>query len=331
MNEGLKLTSLKLFLFTGVTIVVTVWLASIIGNFQLFSQPYQVTAEFSDASGLLVGDQVKASGVTIGRVDEIKVRNGLAVVTMSIDQDVDLPRDVDAQIRFRNLIGQRMVAFVQPDDSSTAELMRDEDLIPLDRTRPAFDLSELFNGLRPLIRSTSPHDINVVSQTLTEVLQGRTGEIESLLTNVSEISEVIASKDQELNTLLDGLNVVSEDLAGRDRQLEATLTDINRFFTKVSRNKRALASAFVNLEDAATRLDSLVRTNDKNIESQVKSLAGILDVVNRHRTDLRSIVRSLPEMLVAVERVTGYGEWTNIHLIDVCKDDFGLCGTRGTP
>ena len=331
MNEGLKLTSLKLFVFTAVTIVITVWLASIIGNFQLFSQPYQVTAEFSDASGLLVGDQVKAAGVTIGRVDEIKVRNGLAVVTMSIDQDVDLPRDVDAQIRFRNLIGQRMIAFVQPESSTTAELMRDDDLIPLDRTRPAFDLSELFNGLRPLIRSTSPQDINVVSRTLTRVLQGRTGQIESLLTNVSDISEVIASKDQELNTLLDGLNVVSEDLAGRDQQLEQTLTDINRFFSKVSQNKRSLAAAFINLEDAATRLDRLVRTNDKNIESQVESLADILDVVNRRRADLRSIVRSLPEMLVAVERVTGYGEWANIHLIDVCKDDFGLCGARGTP
>ena len=331
MNEGLSLTSLKLAVFTLVTIVITVYLASIIGNFQLFAQPYQVTAEFSDASGLLLGDQVKASGVTIGRVDEIKVRDGLAVVTMSIDQDVDLPRDVDAQIRFRNLIGQRMVALVQPEDSSTAELMRDDDLIPLDRTQPAFDLSELFNGLRPLIRSTSPRDINVVSRTLTGVLEGRTGQIESLLTNVSEISEVVVSKDQELNTLLQGLNVVTNDLAGRDRQLEETFTDINRFFTKVSRNKRALASAFVSLEDAASRLDRLVQTNDENIEAQLQSLSQILDEVNEHRDDLSSIIRSLPEVLVAVERVTGYGQWANIHLIDACKDDFGLCGARGTP
>lgn len=331
MNDGLRLTSLKLLIFTAFTVVITLGLASIIGNFQFFSHPYKVTAEFSNVTGLLAGDVVKASGVTIGRVDQIKVKHGLAIVTMSINEDVALPDDVAVEIRFRNLVGQRMVAFVQPSDSTGDEILKDGALITLDETAPAFELSDLFNGLRPLIRSTSPADINLVATTLTDALRGRTDEIGSLLTNVSEISEVIESKDQELSTLLNGLNVVTADLAGRDAQLDRTLDDINLFFKKVVDNRRALARALVSLEDAASRLDRIVTTNDENIKVELRNLAAILKVVNNRRTELQSVIRSLPEMLVRIERVGGYGEFANAHLIDLCKDDFGTCGTRGTP
>ena len=329
--EGFRWTSLKLFVFTAFTIVITLWLASIIGNFQFFSSPYVVKAQFSDVTGLLVGDQVKAAGVTIGRVNEIKVVDGVATITMAIDQDAELPRNVDAQIRFRNLIGQRMVKLVQTTDSSAGGLLRDGDLIGLERTDPAFDLSDLFNGLRPLIRSTNPQDINLVARQLTLALRGRGDEVASLLTNVSEISDTISSRDQELSTLLDGLNIVTEDLAERDGQLRRTLNDINRFFQKVLNNRRALSRALVNLEDAATRIARLVENNDENIRAELRDLNAILAVVDRRRENLRGVIRALPEMILAVERVNGYGEWANVHLIHACKDDFGQCGTRGTP
>lgn len=331
MNKGLGWASLKLFIFTGFTVVITLWLASVIGNFQFFSSPYQVKAEFSDATGLLNGDVVKAAGVTVGRVDGIEIRHGMAIVTMAINEDVRIPANAEAEIRFRNLIGQRLVALVQPEDELVADFLEDRDLITLDHTEPAFDLSDLFNGLRPLIRSTQPEDINLVAREVTTALRGRTDNLANLLTNISEISETVTSKDQELSTLLDGLNVVTTDLAGRDAQLKRTLDYINRFFRKVVDNKRSLALALVSLEDAATRIDDLVDRNGENIRVELKSLAAILDVVERKREDLSGVVNALPEMIVAVERVTGYGEWTNIHAIDLCKDDFGTCGTRGTP
>lgn len=329
-NEGLSWVSAKLIIFTAFTAAVTLWLASIIGNFQFFASPYEIKAEFTDATGLLNGDVVKAAGVTLGRVESIQVRNGLAIVTMSIDEDARIPADVEAEVRFRNLIGQRMIKLVQP-DTTTDALLRDGDLISLDRTDPAFDLSDLFNGLRPLIRSTNPADINTVAREVTTALRGREDNLAGLLSNVSDISDMLAAKDQQLSTLLDGLNIVSRDLAGRDQQLERTLGYINEFFAKVLRNRRSLARALVVLEDAAVRIENLVDNNAENIDASLESLADILEVVERRRGDLESIVRGLPAVLTAVERVTGYGEWTNIHLIDVCKDDFGVCGTRGTP
>lgn len=326
--RSLRWTATKLALFTAVTLVVTGWLASVIGNFRPFSDTYTITAEFSDATGLLRGDVVKAAGVDIGRVEGIEIRDGLALVTMTLDDEAPIPATVGANIRFRNLIGQRMIV-LEESDEPTEGLLADGARIELARTDPAFDLSVLFNGLRPLLRSTDPEDINIVSRALTQALRGRTDEVEGFLANVASISDSVASKDRELDGLLTNVNTVTADLSSRDEQLRRTLANINTFLADIDAGKEELADALVTLDDAATRLGRVVEKNDENIEEELGDLATILDAVNDKRDDLRAAVRSLPDMLVAVERVNSYGEWGMLHLVNVCKDDFGTCGRRG--
>jgi phospholipid/cholesterol/gamma-HCH transport system substrate-binding protein len=321
--------ALKLLAFTIVTIVVTTYLASIIGNFRLFASPYEITAELTDASGLLRGDVVKAAGVTVGRVEEIGIRDGIALVTMTIDEDTELPDDLGAQVRFRNLVGQRMITLVAPTPATGRT--EDGDVIPLERTEAAFDLSALFNGLRPLIRSTNPEDINTVTRALTKALSGRADEVEGFLANVADISTSLASKDRELAVMLDALNEVTADLNGRDVQLQSTLADLDDFLGDLQASRGELDSALVTLDDAATRLARVVRRNDGHIESEIDDLAILLDAVDDMRADLRGALRALPDMLLAVERVNSYGQWTNIHLVHVCKDDSGECGRRWMP
>ncbi len=331
MIPGFRWTAVKLGIFTIVTLIVTSWLAAIIGNFQFFSSPYTITAEFEDASGLLQGDVVKAAGVTIGRVEEIKVDDGLALVQLSIEEGTELPAGVGAEVRFRNLIGQRMISLVEDPESSVSGLLQDGDLIPLERTEPAFDLSILFNGLRPLIRSTSSEDINIVTKEVLAALKGREDVTASLFTNLADISDTLASKDEELDVLLEGVTSVTSNLATRDAQLRSSLEDMGSFLTDLSASREDIRGALVNLDVAARKLGQIVRDNDELIEAEIDDLAVLLDAINDRRADLRKIVKRLPTLLEAVQRTTNYGEWGNQHLINVCKDDFGTCGTRYVP
>jgi virulence factor Mce family protein len=336
MIPGFRWTAVKLGIFTIVTLIVTSWLAAIIGNFQFFSSPYTITAEFEDASGLLQGDVVKAAGVTIGRVEKIRVENGLAIVEMSIEEGTELPAGIAAEVRFRNLIGQRMIALVEDPEGTASGVpasgtLEGGALIPLEQTKPAFDLSVLFNGLRPLIRSTSPEDINIVTREVLAALKGREDVTADLFTNLADISDTLASKDKELDVLLDGVNAVTSNLSTRDAQLRASLADMGSFLTDLSASREQLGSALVNLDVAAKKLGQIVRDNDDRLEGEVDDLAVLLDAIDDRRGDLRKIVRRLPDFLTAVQRVTNYGEWGNQHLINVCKDDFGTCGQRFVP
>ena len=320
----------KLAIFTVVTAVITTLLASNIGNFPLFSDQYEISAEFTDVTGLLKGDVVKAAGVTVGRVTGVEFADGLAIVTMSIGSDVDLPADLGAEVRYRNLIGQRMIVLTESPEP-TELLTEDGDVIPLARTEPAFDLSVLFNSLRPLIRSTNPDDINIVTTELLQAMEGRSSEIESLIGNIATITHAIGSKNDELEVLLKNVNTIAVDLAGRDQQLTRTLGNIETFLTSISAGREDLAVAIDTLDEAARRLGRVVEENDGNIRAEIDDLAILLDAVNDKRGALKRAVRSLPEVLRAVSRVNSYGEWSMIHLVDVCKDDTGECGRRWLP
>jgi phospholipid/cholesterol/gamma-HCH transport system substrate-binding protein len=266
--------------------------------------------------------------VTVGRVNDIRVEDGIAVVTIAIDEGVDLPSDLSAEIRFRNLVGQRMVTLVEKSGEGSG-LLQPGALITLEDTEPAFDLSVLFNGLRPLIRSTDPQDINIVSNALVEALGGRSDEVEGILANLADVGDVLASRDRELSSLLDNLNVVTGDLAGRDAQLRRTLANLHDFLADVSASREDLSQALVTLDDAATRFGRIIENNDENIRIELQDLETILDAVNDKRSDLRAAIEALPEMLVAVERVTSYGEWSMLHVVHVCKDGPGTpCGKR---
>ena len=55
---------------------------------------------------------VKAAGVTVGRVEQITINDGIAEVTMTIEEENVLPDNLGAEIRYRNLVGQRMITGV---------------------------------------------------------------------------------------------------------------------------------------------------------------------------------------------------------------------------
>jgi phospholipid/cholesterol/gamma-HCH transport system substrate-binding protein len=73
---------------------------------------YQVTVEFSDASGLAAGTDVRMAGVKIGTVLDQRLNPDtyFALVTLGISESVRLPSDSSARIIPDGLLGGNYVA-----------------------------------------------------------------------------------------------------------------------------------------------------------------------------------------------------------------------------
>src|SRR5687768_14786731 len=75
---------------------------------------YTVTAEFADVLDLVPKAAVKVNDVTVGSVEEIRLSGFVAVVRMSLSQQVDLPDNATASIRQSSLLGEKFVALAAP-------------------------------------------------------------------------------------------------------------------------------------------------------------------------------------------------------------------------
>src|SRR5205807_7105151 len=121
-------------------------------------------------------------------------------------------------IKYRNLVGQRYIALDAAPGSPGAMLPADG-VIPLDRTKPALDLTALFNGFKPLFQALSPDDVNKLSYEIIQVLQGEGGTMDSLLAHTASLTTAIASKDKVIGQVIDNLTAVLGTISQRGPEL----------------------------------------------------------------------------------------------------------------
>src|SRR5204863_8074027 len=129
------------------------------------------------------------------------------------------PAGVNALITFLNLVGQHYVALGQGSSSVPNAVLKSGGNSPIERTRPALDLTELFNGFKPLFQALSPNDVNKLSYELIQVLQGEGGTVENLLAHTASLTSALADKDKVIGDLINNLNGVLDTVNSRGPQL----------------------------------------------------------------------------------------------------------------
>lgn len=73
------------------------------------SNQYEIYAEFDNISGLKYGASVEIAGVPIGEVTDITLKDPAAIVTLRLNNTIQIRDDDIASIRTKGIIGDRYV------------------------------------------------------------------------------------------------------------------------------------------------------------------------------------------------------------------------------
>src|SRR3954464_15554796 len=88
---------------------------SLPGGADVGDHPYTVQVEFLDVLDLVPQSGVRVADVPVGRVKKIELGdNWTAVVTISVNGDVDLPANAVAAIQQSSLLGEKYVELAAP-------------------------------------------------------------------------------------------------------------------------------------------------------------------------------------------------------------------------
>jgi phospholipid/cholesterol/gamma-HCH transport system substrate-binding protein len=313
---------IKLGVFTLATALVTIVLASQIGNFSLFRARYSIQAAFNDATGVAPGDPVTLAGVKIGKVDGARVDHGVAIVKLAIDRAVKLPRSTHIEIRYRNLLGLRVVN-VDP-GGGTGPYLAAGDLVPATQTEGPLDLDTIFNNLKPLLTGINPSDINALSEALVTAIAPHRGDIDAILADTNKLLGTLSTKDQQIGSLVDNLSIVTTDVSDQRAQLESLLANLATLADTLAADAGPLDRLLVNLNTATGELARLVKTNRSSLTRDLGNIATVLELVRKHQADLVQILGHLDDVQRATLKAMSYGEWVNLFIPAFC-----LAGTPG--
>jgi phospholipid/cholesterol/gamma-HCH transport system substrate-binding protein len=303
----------KLLIFVVITVSATAMLGLTIANAHLGGAE-DYSARFSDVTSLNVGDDVRIAGVKVGQVDSIDVVDRQqAQVGFSIDDGVALPATTTAVIKFRNLVGQRYVELDRGAGSMTDDLAPGA-TIPLDRTQPALDLTELFNGFKPLFQALSPNDVNQLSYEIIQVFQGEGSTVDSLLSNTASLTSTIADKDQVIGQVIDNLNSVLDTVNAHTTQLSDLIVTLQQLVSGLAADRQPISDAIGALGGLANTTAGLLDQGRAPLKTDIANLGSLTKNLNDNQSTVQHFIQFLPTKLKAIIPTASYGSWFNFFL-----------------
>ncbi|CAM3984800.1 MULTISPECIES: MlaD family protein [Tsukamurella] len=193
-------------------------------------------AHLSDASGLRVGSDVRLRGVLIGKVTSVDVRGtdtgNEAVVGFTAQNQHPVTSTTRVAVKYRNLTGERFIE-VEPGTSGGGIPTTS---IPMSRTTPSFDITTLFNGLAPVLRTLSPDDVNELTRNLLGLLQGDDTTAAQTFGAIDKITANLADRQVVIKTLIDNVTRVANMINDYSPQVVEFVTNFDLLLTKVLEN-----------------------------------------------------------------------------------------------
>jgi phospholipid/cholesterol/gamma-HCH transport system substrate-binding protein len=305
----------KSIIFIVVTALATAVLAISITNSGVTgSVGYR--AVFSDVTGLVVGDDVDIAGVRVGQVTSISVfRRDLAVVGFAVQPGRPLPASVTAQLFYRNLAGQRYMELSQG-AGPVGRVLTAGGTIPLARTTPALNLTELFDGFQPLFQALSPGDVNKLSNEIIELLQGEGATMDTLLSSIASLTTALARKDQVIDEVIDNLNAVVTTINSRGNALAQTVTTLQQLVSGLAADRQPIGEAISALGSLTSATAGLLQVGRAPLHDDIVSLGQLATNLANNSPAVQTFLQNLPVKMTDIARLASYGSWLNFYLCD---------------
>jgi phospholipid/cholesterol/gamma-HCH transport system substrate-binding protein len=304
---------LKGLVFVLVTGLATAVLAVSISNTNV-GETLSYAARFTDVTSLNPGDDVRIRGVRVGQVDELSVVDkDLALVRFSVEKSRPLPADVTATIKYRNMVGQRYIA-LERGDKLSSDLLEENAEIGLDRTSPALDLTDLFNGFKPLFQALSPKDVNDLSGEIVQVLQGEGGTVDSLLAHTGSLTTTLAERDQVIGQVIENLNSVLGNINNQGNALSTLVSTLQQLVTGLAGDRAAIGDAIQGMADLTGATAGLLEQARHPLKNSISGLGILSANLVAGSEELEQFLTVTPDKFNQIGRSASYGSWLNFYL-----------------
>jgi phospholipid/cholesterol/gamma-HCH transport system substrate-binding protein len=313
-HPGLPSTLLKVVVFTIVSVLVT----SIVITSLLDINTHSATgyfAEFTDASGLQPGDTVRIAGVEVGKVAAVTLVDNHADVSFSIDTSQHLTTTSLAARHFENLLGQRFLAILP--GASAGSPLAPGATIPLARTTPALNLTEVFDGFEPLFSALAPNQVNELTASIIQVFQGEAGTVSGLVQETAAITSNLADRQQVIDGLLDSLSTLLNTVGVHDTQLGQLIGNFDSLVRGVASSRSALAGAITNMSSLETTTAGLINQSQPTLNEDIQTLAGDVKTLSASQQNLNGVLSGFPGLVNVLTKIQSSGSWINVFLCNL--------------
>ncbi|WP_066912235.1 MCE family protein [Millisia brevis] len=291
--------------------------------------------EFDDIDGLSVGNPVMISGVRVGRVDGISIRDAadgtaIALVDIEIQRDYRLPADVAAGIRYGDMLGARFLDLtgVTPDP---ADILEPGGIIPSERTTGPLDLTALMNGFKPLFDALDPEQTNQLTRSFVDTFSGQGGSIAQLVHTIGVVGNAVGDQQQVFTALVANLTQLLESVDRRTPELRDLLSGVAALSSAVVGSNADVTTLLDQGSATVATLAGAVARSNGDYTRTVADLRETTDTWNATTAEFERFLTTVPEFADTINRMGSYGSFLSLYLcnftLEAGQQNANLFGT----
>lgn len=217
------------------------------------SSPFVVNAEFNSAKAVTPGQgqTVRVSGVQIGDIGGVKVKNGVAVVQMDIDPKFKHLIHTDATALLRPKTGLDDMFIELNPGTASAPVVKENFTIPVSNTNPVVDPDEILSALDADTREYLTLLVNGAGQGLKGKGGSELGDVlrRFLPTHqaLARLNQVVAQRGAALRRLINSLHVLNAALAQKQGQIVSLIDSSEQVFQAFANANQGVSQAVADL------------------------------------------------------------------------------------
>lgn len=265
-----------------VAIIVLVVIAAVVGIYILQQQrvllpwqsgPTEYKAEFTTAQAVTPGQgqTVRVSGIKVGSIGDVGLRDGHALVTLDIDHKYRNIIHTDASALLRPKTGLKDMFIELTPGTRTAPRAKPGFVIPVSNTEPDVNIDEILGVLDSDTRAYLQLLVNGAGAGL----KGRGGDLAEVFRrlgpthrDLARVATAVASRRHNLRRLVNSLALLNTELAARK-------SDLSSLVESASVTLHSFANQNQNISRAVAALPGALRQTTSTL-GKVRTLATVL-------------------------------------------------------
>jgi phospholipid/cholesterol/gamma-HCH transport system substrate-binding protein len=271
----------NLTVFTIGFVVMLYWAINNVVSVDSIDRPYNLSAEFTNAFGVLPHAEVTYLGVNYGQVTSVSRIPGGVLIRMQVKRGHLVPEGSTANIFRKSAIGEPYIDFRPPATAGAHGVSyKAGTRLPMSRTNVPLEFSELLRSASALVEAIPPDAVATLLREASAGLQGRT----------DSLRELTQSGDR-----------LAASLAQRTDALDRLATNNTRLTNVVTEHRQSLGQAVSDLRQLADTLDNAKGDVSVLLDRGSALLGETADIVSHQKGNLDC---SLKAIQLVIERTT---------------------------
>ncbi|CAJ1511083.1 MCE family protein [[Mycobacterium] burgundiense] len=180
---------------------------------------YAVTVELPRAGGIYSAGNVTYRGTEVGRIKSVDLVDGRVHAVLSLDADIPIPSDLDAEVHSQSAIGEQYIALLPRDGASRP--LRDGDVVPVDRTTVPPDINGLLDAANRGLQAIPQDDLNTVIEESYQAFGGMGPDIARLVKGTTALAIDSRANLESITSAIDNTQPVLDSQTETADQIRA--------------------------------------------------------------------------------------------------------------